>query len=156
MSDVRALERCEVLSALHSLIAPAVLTHRSPDGDAIGSAVATVRYLRGRGIDAALLLPDGIPDRLAFLAEGVPLFSGEPCEILTLDVASLAQAGSAAPLIEGADRVLSVDHHASSTPFAMHYTRPEASATGEILYDLFSDGGRMHGDPRKGRGRPPR
>ena len=40
MSDVRALERCEVLSALHSLIAPAVLTHRSPDGDAIGSAVA--------------------------------------------------------------------------------------------------------------------
>ena len=117
------------------------MPHRNPDGDAIGSAVATVRYLRAMGVDAALLSPDGIPARLAFLTEGVPLFEGTPSEIVTVDVASMAQAGGGAALIEAAETVLAIDHHALCTPFCPHYVRPEAAAVGEVLYDLFSEGG---------------
>ncbi|MBO7761513.1 MAG: DHH family phosphoesterase [Clostridia bacterium] len=142
MSDrIRAMDRDGMLKALLSLKRPAVMPHRNPDGDAVGSAVATVRFLRDRGIEAALLSPDGIPRRLAFLAEGIPLFEGTPQEIVTVDVASLGQAGSAGPLIEAADTVYMIDHHAMSTPFAPHYIRPEASAVGEVLYDLFTEGG---------------
>ncbi len=139
--EIRPLSREELLAALLSLTEPAVIPHRSPDGDAIGSAVATVRFLRLHGIRAGLLSPDGIPERLAFLAEDCPLFSGTPREIVTVDVASLSQAGAATPLIEGADTVLAIDHHALSVPFSPHYIRPEASAVGEVLYDLFSNEG---------------
>ena len=140
--EIRALSRDDMVKALGALRAPAVMPHRNPDGDAIGSAVATVLYLRERGIGATLLSPDGIPARLAFLAEGIPLTEGTPREIVTVDVASLAQAGSGAALIEGADTVLAIDHHALCTPFSLHYVRPEAAAVGEVLYDLFTEGGK--------------
>ncbi len=139
--EIRALSKEELMEALLSLTSPAVIPHRNPDGDAIGSAVATVLYLRSHGIAAGLLSPDGIPARLAFLGEGCPLFSGTPREIVTVDVASLSQAGAATPLIEEADTVIAIDHHALSTPFSPHYICPDASAVGEVLYDLFSDRG---------------
>ena len=141
--EIRPLKRQELKTALEGLHAPAVMPHRNPDGDAIGSAVATVRFLRERGVEAALLSPDGVPARLAFLTEGVPLFEGTPTEIITVDVASLAQAGKGAPLIEAAETVYFIDHHALSTPFAPHYIRPEAAAVGEVLYEVFSDGGQL-------------
>ncbi|MBQ2718740.1 MAG: DHH family phosphoesterase [Clostridia bacterium] len=141
MTDVRPLSRAEVLAALDSLRAPAVLMHRSPDGDAVGSAVAAVRYLRSRGVAASLYLSEPIPERLSFLAEGVPIHEGEAREILCVDIASLSQTGAAAPLVEAADTVLSIDHHGLSTPFSPYYTVAEASSVGEVLYELFSDGG---------------
>ena len=141
--EIRALGREEMKAALLGLRAPAVMPHRNPDGDAIGSAVATVLYLREAGVEAALLCPDGIPKRLSFLAEGVPLYEGTPDEIVTVDVASMSQAGAGGALLCAADTVYLIDHHALSEPFAPHYIRPEASAVGEVLYDIFSDGGSL-------------
>ena len=140
MRDVRALSRQEMLSSLLSLSCPAVMVHKSPDGDAVGSAVATVRYLRARGIDAALLSPDPIPERLRFLCDDVPFFEGTPRELVTVDVASPAQAGRLSHLIDECDSVYMIDHHSLSTPFAPHYIRPEASAVGEVLYGVFCEG----------------
>ncbi len=133
------LSRSEVLRRLLSYPSVAVLIHRNPDGDAVGSGAALCLFLREAGIDATLLSPDPIPDRLAFLTEGVPLCKEEfPACIVTVDVASLSQCGRLAPAVEAAKEVLSIDHHALSTPFAPHYTVGSASAAGEILYDLFS------------------
>ncbi len=147
MSEIRPLSRAEAIAGLMALRAPAVLLHRNPDGDAVGSAVAAVRYLRSHGIAASLLLPEPMPERLAFLTEGVPLASGTPEEILCVDIASLAQTGAAAPLVAGASTVLSIDHHEIGTPFSLYYTCGEASSVGEVLYDLFSDGGRHSLNP---------
>lgn len=141
--EIKALSGSEMLRELCALSAPAVLPHRNPDGDAIGSAVATVLYLRERGVAASLLLPDGVPDRLAFLTDGVPRTEGAPREVITVDVASLAQAGKGAEAIAAADAVYMIDHHALCTPFAPHFIRPEAAAVGEVLYDLFSEGGTL-------------
>lgn len=137
-NDIRPLSGDALLSALCALRAPAVMVHKNPDGDAIGSAVATVLYLRERGVDAALLSPDPIPERLQFLCEGVPLFEGTVHELITVDVASPAQAGRLSHLLDSCDTVYMIDHHEMSTPFAPHYIRPEASAVGEVLYELFS------------------
>ena len=53
MSDrIRAMDRDGMLKALLSLKRPAVMPHRNPDGDAVGSAVATVRFLRDRALFA--------------------------------------------------------------------------------------------------------
>ncbi len=45
----------------------AVLTHSNPDGDAIGSSLALVLALRKLGIDAQVIIPDGLPDFLRWL-----------------------------------------------------------------------------------------
>ena len=45
----------------------AILTHTNPDGDAIGSSLALGLALRKRGLDAQILIPDGLPDFLRWL-----------------------------------------------------------------------------------------
>jgi len=44
-----------------------IVSHFNPDGDAVGSIVAFYYYLKGRDIDAKLVLPSGYPDFLSFL-----------------------------------------------------------------------------------------
>jgi len=45
----------------------AVLTHTNPDGDAIGSSLALALALGKMGIDAQVVIPDGLPDFLRWL-----------------------------------------------------------------------------------------
>ncbi len=45
----------------------AVLTHTNPDGDAIGSSLALALALSQQGIDAQVIIPDGLPDFLRWL-----------------------------------------------------------------------------------------
>ncbi len=45
----------------------AVLTHSNPDGDAIGSSLALALVLKKKGIDAQVIIPDGLPDFLRWL-----------------------------------------------------------------------------------------
>ena len=45
----------------------AVLTHTNPDGDAIGSSLALALALDKLGIDARVVIPDGLPDFLRWL-----------------------------------------------------------------------------------------
>ncbi len=138
MPEAKKLSKSETVRRLLSFSSVAVLIHRNPDGDAVGSGAALCLFLREAGIDAGLLSPDPIPDRLAFLSEGVPLCREEaPSCMVTVDVASLSQCGRLEAAVSGASEVLSIDHHAFSTPFAPHYTVGSASATGEVLYDLF-------------------
>ncbi|MGW8314309.1 MAG: DHH family phosphoesterase [Bacteroidales bacterium] len=45
----------------------AILTHTNPDGDAIGSSLALALALVKKGIDARVVIPDGLPDFLRWL-----------------------------------------------------------------------------------------
>jgi phosphoesterase RecJ-like protein len=45
----------------------AILTHTNPDGDAIGSSLALALALVEKGIDAQVVIPDGLPDFLRWL-----------------------------------------------------------------------------------------
>ena len=45
----------------------AVLTHTNPDGDAIGSSLGLALALGKKGIDAQVVIPDGLPDFLRWL-----------------------------------------------------------------------------------------
>ena len=45
----------------------AILTHSNPDGDAIGSSLALALALGKLGLDAQVVIPDGLPDFLRWL-----------------------------------------------------------------------------------------
>ncbi len=141
MAEAVALTKEEMLARLLSLPRAAILIHRNPDGDCVGSGVALCRFLAARGAEVSLLSPDPIPERLAFLCEGVPICREEaPACIVSVDVASLSQCGRLASAVEQAEAVLSIDHHERSTPFGAHYTVGEASSAGEVIYDLLTAG----------------
>ena len=138
----RALSLSEVCDLLCERKRTLILYHSRPDADAIGCAFALRALLLEMGIPAICMCTDEIPDRLFFLADSTQ-GSVVPSEdtvsdherVITVDSASPQQLGY---LFERYHRdiVLMIDHHASGTVYADHYIRPEAAATGEILYDI--------------------
>ena len=44
-----------------------IMTHRRPDGDALGSSMGLALFLRAHNINAEVILPDGAPPRFRSL-----------------------------------------------------------------------------------------
>lgn len=116
-----------------------ILTHRRPDGDAIGSAVALCLGLRQLGKRAWVLHnPDTAP-RFAFLLEG--LEKQDPAETDTVICVDVAAPGMLPRAFEGLkDRcLLRIDHHGSATSFtAEELVDPTCASCAELICDLLT------------------
>ena len=116
----------------------AILTHRRPDGDTLGSAAALCRILRHLGKTAHVIANPEITDRFAWLHEGLTKeTAAEDDTIVTVDVASPGMLPRAFEQYVG--RIaLRIDHHASSTSFTeRELVIPERAACAEIIADLL-------------------
>jgi phosphoesterase RecJ-like protein len=140
MNNFKTLSLDEACAKILNASNPVIAIHRSPDGDALGSAVALFYIFRALGKSASYICADDIPERLEFLQGGltnVPTAPYSECNIICLDVASQAQLGR---LPEAVPEVLSpylmIDHHAAGEVFADNYIRTDACATGEIIFDI--------------------
>lgn len=114
--------------------------HVRADADAVGSAFALRELLRAMGIQSYCVCSDELPERLAFLTDGVQgsVLLEEDMRldyerIISVDSASPAQLGELFNRLHK-DIDIMIDHHASGTPYAANYIDPNASATGEIIY----------------------
>lgn len=143
MADFAALTFEELISRISEPKNTLILFHRNPDADAVGSAYALKKILADLGSRAWCVCGEELPPRLEFLADGeqesvlpeqIPEdFAAE--RIIAVDTASPFQLGRLNELY--GDRVdLMIDHHGAGEPYADHYIRPEAAATGEIMFDL--------------------
>lgn len=114
-----------------------VLSHQSPDGDTLGSAFALVHVLRSMGKNAVALCGDKFPQRYRFLYDGYSMQKFEPECIIAVDVADRALLGGNLEVFK--DRVdLCIDHHISNDFYAKEtLVNPKASATCEVLFELF-------------------
>ncbi|MBQ9773558.1 MAG: DHH family phosphoesterase [Clostridia bacterium] len=121
-----------------------VLFHRAPDADAVGSAFALRQVLEGLGSRAFCVCSGEVPARLRFLMHGMQesvLPEAIPADfevrrIVSVDCASPSQLDRLYELYEGQIDLM-IDHHASGTMYADYcYIRPNAAATGEIVFDL--------------------
>lgn len=136
MTDIKTLTPKECAERLFNMTRVAVLTHARPDADTVGTAAALCRALLALGKDAAILSPDPIPKRLRFITEGLPLAEElSDREPVAVDVASRSQLGSLSELAV----TLTVDHHATSTPFSDHYTLADSSSAAEVLYYVLKE-----------------
>ncbi len=115
-----------------------ILTHKSPDGDTLGSAFALCMVLQRMGKKAKVLCSDEIPEKYSFLYENVLMQNFEPEYIISVDVADLQLLGSG--LMEYADKIdLCIDHHPSNKRFAKKwYVESNSAATAEIIYELIT------------------
>ncbi len=145
----------------------AVVTHTRPDGDAVGSASAIVCLLRDRGKDAALLLPDGYPDNLAFVigetCEGHVMLCDRDSEsvrawitgsdlVIGLDFSTFGRAeGMQETLRTSRAAKILIDHHISpeEEDFDLVFSETEISSTCELLFDILVSTSEAGGDASK-------
>ena len=130
-----------------------IFIHHNPDGDAAGSAFALAQMLRQMGKAARVVCADPIPKRLRFtLREQEDWLYTEGMEneydlLCAVDTASVGQLGTLGHLAE--KMAVSIDHHGMGEAFCPAFVQPEASAAGEILFDLYrmwQEEGNLHAD----------
>lgn len=135
----------ELIALLEAPADTLIIFHRNPDADAVGSAFALSNVLEQLGSPTRCVCQDEVPDNLQFLMNGTQesvlvdavLADFEPVRIITVDTASRTQMGTLADLFGESVDVM-IDHHEQDDPYgAQCYIRPNAAATGEILFDLI-------------------
>ena len=114
-----------------------LLTHRLPDGDAIGSIYALYLALKKMGKQVRCIT-DQIPSSLKVAAIDCAEPEFEPDYVVTVDVGDRKLLGDELNARYG-DRIdLCIDHHGTNTMTAADsLVDPAAAAACEVLYDMF-------------------
>ncbi len=131
----------------------AILTHSNPDGDAIGSSLALALALGKKGVDARVVIPDGLPDFLRWLP-GIELSTtfaykrekamgiiGEADLIFCLDFNDPGRLNGVEEFLfsSGAKKIL-IDHHEDPVDFAdMTISETWRGSVGEMIYMLLTE-----------------
>ncbi len=128
-----------------------ILSHRNPDGDAVGSSLALQLYLIRKGHKVHVIFPSEYPVNFAWLplADEIIIFDLLPerakeliqvaSVICCLDFNSLDRIDKMGELVRGSTaRKIMIDHHIDPEPFCDYVISvPGASATGELVYDMI-------------------
>jgi phosphoesterase RecJ-like protein len=138
--------RDQVLDELRSAQKLIVAAHENPDGDALGSLIATQLILTALGKDCLMFIgPSDLPLPPEYRFFPLPsLVSAAPDDfdertVVFLDCGNLERNPAEAFRRPGM-HILNIDHHHDNTRFGtVNHVVPEASCTAEIVWDL------MHG-----------
>ena len=122
-----------------------VVTHESPDGDALGSLLAMTLALRSLGKDAFMYMAGELPlpreygfMRLEGLSRNAPSDVAERV-LVAVDCAKAERIGDP-EVATKAPLVINVDHHHDNTRFGdLNLIVADASSTGEVLRDIFTE-----------------
>jgi phosphoesterase RecJ-like protein len=113
-----------------------VCTHRNPDGDGLGSAIAAILGLESLGKKAAGLCPGTMLAHFYDIPHARRLNSEIPKGIdfdttLILDCAELERVDDG---FNPAGRIINIDHHGSNPMFGdLNWVDPKAAAVGEMV-----------------------
>lgn len=118
------------------------LAHKDADADSLGSALAFALSMRAQGREARVLVPSPMPRMLDHLPgfNSISEIGVDDIGVLfTFDCATTARFGDKEHLITRTPMVVNVDHHVSNEGFgAINLIEPNASATGQVVYDLLT------------------
>lgn len=129
----------EVVEALLPAKRVAIVSHRDPDGDTIGSAVALGMALESLGKTVTLHCADPVPSSFAFLSGTERIRSDVPGTdidvLVTVDLGDIARAKLA---LRTGLTLINIDHHASNNMFGtINWVDPTSAATGEMIGRLI-------------------
>jgi phosphoesterase RecJ-like protein len=123
-----------------------VVTHENPDGDALGSLLATTLTLRRLGKDAVMYLAGEAPlpreyalMQLDGLVRALP-DDAEERVLVAVDCAKADRIGPDPAPVDRAKLVVNIDHHHDNTRFGdVNLVVADASSTGEVLRDVIRE-----------------
>lgn len=128
-----------------------ITTHYKPDGDALGSSLAMLLWLKARGHDVKLIVPSDYPSFLMWMphqeeaiiyTENKDLADGliqQADLIFCLDFNGLARTQDMqAALRESEATKVMIDHHLNPEDFdQFRHWNPESAATAYLVYDFI-------------------
>ncbi len=134
-----------LLNSKHVLLAG----HKDPDGDSLGSQLGLAGFLRNQNVAYKIINEGTVPDKYKFLP-GVDEFldindvsdTGDRFDTaVALECSNLERMGEVGRLIDKECTIINIDHHQDNIPFGhINMKIPEASAVGEMIYDLLRQG----------------
>jgi len=145
---MKKLTRVEAAAFLAANDGFAILTHRRPDGDTLGSAALLCRGLRQLGKVAYILENPEITPKYAPLHKGLTMPSIQDGDVLiAVDTASKGMLPDA--FVHLADSIaLRIDHHATAESFTdWELVEPDSAACGEIVYAVLQELGAVLDEP---------
>ncbi len=128
-----------------------ICCHKSPDGDALGSSIAWMDYLAGRGKTAEIVLPDAFPDFLQWLpySDKTVRYDKHPDKVkdlfdnadlvFCLDFNSTSRVDEMQPVLDASPaKKVMIDHHLSPDIDAvLSMSHPEMSSTSELIFRII-------------------
>ncbi len=151
LKDLLSNTECDVLNSLiDGADGIVICCHVNPDGDAIGSSLGWAEYLRSRGKEPKVIVPDQYPDFLQWMprTETIVRYDKHREEaaaaiaaadlIFCLDFNTLGRTDAMAASLEASPaRRVMVDHHLEpAIDCALRVSRPEMSSTSEMVFRL--------------------
>lgn len=128
-----------------------IIPHKNPDGDAIGSTLGLMHYLKNRGQYAVVIAPNDFPKFLKWMPgqEEIIIFENdkdlaqkhimEASLIFTLDFNHLSRVGFMQESLEAAEGTfIMIDHHQAPSDYAkVTYSDVHMSSTCEMVYNFI-------------------
>lgn len=114
-----------------------ILTHRSPDGDTIGSGYALAMALRKLGKNVKVDCTDPFPEKYSYFTDKLEKLEFDEEFVVSVDVADTKLLGE--KLSDYADKIdLCIDHHGSNTKYAKeYYVEASAAAAAQVIAKLI-------------------
>lgn len=127
-----------------------VVGHQNPDGDAVGAVLGMSAWLRHKGKEPLMVLPDAYPDFLQWmpLACDIKRYNKHPEEIekafseaqlmVCVDFNEYGRLSDMEPLASGFEgKIIHIDHHlAPKIKADVAISIPEASSASELVFKL--------------------
>jgi len=128
-----------------------ILSHRNPDGDAIGSSLGWLHYLIQKGHKVHIIFPSEYPINFSWmpLADEIIIYDLRPERakellavaslICCLDFSALDRIDKMGELVRNSTATkLMIDHHIDPEPFVdLMISDPQSSATSELILDMI-------------------
>lgn len=133
-------------SQLEQVKTVAIAGHVRPDGDCVGSCLATYNYIKTWYPDIQVdLYLEPIPNIFKFLKNAEQIHNSCESEqkydlCIVQDCGDTGRLGNAVKYFETAKKTVCIDHHVSNDSFAdENYIFPEASSTSELIFELLEE-----------------
>ena len=129
----------------------AIVGHKNPDGDAVGSCLYLFHFLKNRGFNVKVVMPNDFPDFLKWLPgfdtilnfekhlEEVTTVIENAEVIFTLDFNALNRIGGLSEVLEQVEaKFIMIDHHQQPDDYAIAtYSDVTMSSTCEMVYHFI-------------------
>jgi phosphoesterase RecJ-like protein len=133
-----------------------IVSHKSPDGDAVGSSLAFQQYLTLKGFESTVVLPDGFPKCFSWIegADEIKFFDKPKDEakelleeadiIFTLDFNDQSRVGYKMGdlLAKSIAFKVMIDHHQDPKNYAdVTFSDAESCSTAQLIYEFIEANG---------------
>lgn len=135
-----------------------ILSHKSPDGDSIGSSLGLFHFLNQLGHSCSVITPDRPPSFLNWLEGSDQIINFEYHKakataaienadwLFCLDFNGLNRVGDLTELLtHSTAKKFNIDHHQEPEHFAAYeYIETDASSTAQLIYELIAQTPHLH------------